>query len=172
MNRINFFSPDIYREPSRTDLEFGINDAAHEGDHHGMAYTTLSDKANWNATVVNSLGIPITFQPVDKNIRIVENGDERSLCDGMLFTENKDQVIFIELKDKRKDWLTECISQLKSTIELFASNYDISTIRKRDAYAANKMHPQFMYSQRILMQEFYSSTRFRLHPEAKVKVKG
>lgn len=169
MKEIDFFSKDIFRESPRTDSLFGINDAIEEGEKEGRAYTTTSKEKKWNATVENKENKTVTFQPLDHNIEARDkNGNQYSLCDGMLFTEGYGEIIFVELKNRSKDWVKENIGQLKSTISLFVSNHDYQKWRKRTAYASNNRHPQFMCSHRTEMQDFYNRTHFFLRIVAKI----
>lgn len=169
MEKIDFFSKDIFREASRTDTLFGINDAIEEGNIKGKAYTTTSEDRRWNATVENKEQKEVTFQPLDHNMDIRdEAGNQYSLCDGMLFTDRFGEIIFVELKSRSKDWVAENIKQLSSTINLFVANHDYKKWNKRTAYAANNRHPQFLCSHRTEMQDFYNKTHFFLRIVAKI----
>lgn len=172
MNKINFFAAAIYRESSRTDNLFGINDSIQEADHNGMAYTTTAEEVKWNATVKNEDKMTVTFEPLDHNLDVKdEDGNQYSLCDGMLFTSDNKILSFIELKVQRKEWLTKNVSQLASTIGLFNANHYYKQWKKRTAYAANSRHPEFMYSHRTMMQDFRNRTHFSLRIVATIEIK-
>ncbi len=172
MKEIDFFAADIFREEPRTDNIFGINDAIQEGDHNGMAYTTTDTDNKWNATVKNENYRPVTFEPLDHNIDVKdENNNQYSLCDGMLYTDNNDDLIFVELKDQDKDWISKDIMQLESTIKLFTANHDYKDWKRRSAFAANSKHPQFKFSHRTEMQEFKNATHFSLRIVATINIK-
>lgn len=171
MEKVDFFSDDLFREQPRNDTLFGINDAVEEGLRGGMAYTTTKNPSSWNATVDNGGRKDVVFQPLDHNMEVKSaNGDAYSLCDGMLFTEQYGELAFVELKNKDKDWLQKSIEQLRSTITLFNANHNLVQFGRREAYAANSRHPQFMYSHRTEMQEFRNATRFRLYIQAKIHI--
>lgn len=162
MQMVDFFSKEIFREEPRKDSLFGINDSQSE-DGSGMAYTTIANQSSWNATVVNTFKKIIVFEPLDHNIDVrSEDGGQYSLCDGMLFDDDHSNIIFIELKNKGKDWLKKNVGQLESTTKLFTENHEFRHFRRRLAYAVNSRHPQFKYSQKTLMQEFRNKTHFRL----------
>lgn len=153
MLRVNFFSIDLQRVPDVSQALFGINDAIEQGDEGGMAYLVAADFADSNAIVSNTTGAPLTFEPLDHNIVLHPTKDTTySLCDCMLY--NQEQLCFIELKAKGKEWLTDAVNQLSSTIDLFQGNHDMGAYSRRTAYAANKRHPQFHFSQKELMQTF------------------
>ena len=113
----------------------------------------------------------MTFMPLDHNIVIHPTPDTTySLCDGMLYESNKDFLAFIELKVRKESWMNEAVTQLRSTIELFSENHDISEYRKRVAYAANKKHPRFNSSHKEIMQNFRNDTKFRLLIQNNIEV--
>ena len=67
-------------------------------------------------------------------------------------------------------WLQKAISQLESAITLFAKNHHVSEYRNRVAYAANKTHPHFHFSQKVTMQKFHNVTKFRLLIQNNIEV--
>lgn len=171
MEKIDFFSDEYFREPPRGDRRFGIIDGVRQGENDTMAYTMSENEEDWNAVVTNKSGNVITFMPLDHNIVIHPTPDTTySLCDGMLYESNKDFLAFIELKVRKESWVNEAVTQLRSTIELFSENHDISEYRKRVAYAANKKHPRFNSSHKEIMQNFRNDTKFRLLIQNNIEV--
>lgn len=164
MSSINYFHSQFKREEPRTDVSFGIN------DNGVLAYTTPLDE-NVIAEVTNNNCRSIQFTPIDHNIIITENGNERSQCDGMLYIEATKELIFIEMKDCNKDWINEAVEQLKSTITHFSSNHIVADFKKRSAYAANKQRPFFQYSKKELAEVFRNQTKFRLNITNKIVIK-
>lgn len=163
MSSINYFHPKYKREEPRTNVHFGIN------DNGVLAYTTLDEDAI--VKVINNNRQSIQFTPVDHNIVVLENGNERSQCDGMLYIETSKELTFVEMKDCGKNWIIEAIGQLKSTITHFSSNHIIADFKKRKAYAANKQHPFFQYSKKELIEEFRNQTGFRLNITNEIVIK-
>ena len=146
-------------------------DGIQQGENGTMARTTLENEEDWNAVVTNETGKAMTFMPLDHNIVIHPTPDTTySLCDGMLYESNKDFLAFIELKVRKESWMNEAVTQLRSTIELFSENHDISEYRKRVAYAANKKHPRFNSSHKEIMQNFRNDTKFRLLIQNNIEV--
>lgn len=164
MPSINYFHPQYKREEPRADVTFGIS------DNGTLAYTTSLDE-NVITEVTNNNCRNIQFTPIDHNIIIIENGNERSQCDGMLYVEATKELIFIEMKDSNKNWINEAIEQLKSTITHFSSNHIVTDFKKRNAYAANKQHPFFQYSKKELAEVFRNQTKFRLNITNKIVIK-
>ncbi len=170
--KVNFFASVYQREEPRTDSEFGINDAVQQDGDEGFAYTTVENATKpWNAVVENSKCHEVLFLPLDHNIIIHPVPSAiYSLCDGMLIRKNE-WIAFVELKVQNGNWIQHNIEQLESTIKLFCQNHDYSSFRHRVAYAANRKHPQFHYSHRVQMNEFYSKTKFRLLIQNNITVK-
>lgn len=164
MSTINFFSKQYKREEPRNDSEFGV------GDDGILAFTT-SDKDKRVAIVNNSVPRSVQFTPIDHNIVILENGNERSMCDGMLYVSGTRELIFVELKTASKDWLADAISQLKSTIAIFGQNHILTDYGKCSAYAANQRHPFFNSSKRDECTHFRSETQFRLNITNRIIIK-
>lgn len=154
---LDFFDEKYKTEPARRDVQFGIND-----DPKG-AYTTVEgDSENWSAIVNNKAQQNLQFIPVDHNIQIKHEGQDQSMCDGMMYNEDRSWIAFIEIKDKRADWKTKAKQQLESTIKIFSENHDISQYKYRYAYAVNSRHPNFKYSETDSMQNFHSKWKFYL----------
>lgn len=164
---INFFDKKWVKEPARTDRLFGVNDGnAHaQSNDEKMARTTIEgDSQKWNALVINDHAVKLQFIPIDHNL------DGGGLCDGLLYSENQDNLIFIELKTGKKNWITEGIKQLEKSISLFTANHDIKQFKQVNAYLCNNHHPNFQTSHREEMQMFRNKNKVRLYIERKIVV--
>lgn len=172
MESIDFFSTEFYHEPIRKDAFFGINDGVQEKKGNDKAYTTTDgDSESWNAIVSNPNNVCVIFTPLDHNIVLhPEKGETYSLCDGMLHSPHYSFLIFAELKIRKGDWLTKSIGQLKSTIQLFAQMHNLSDFKVRQAYAANKKHPNFPVSHKEDMQKFHNETKVRLRIQQEIRI--
>lgn len=164
MLSINYFHPQYKREESRADAIFGIYD---DGN---LAFTTSIENPII-IEVTNKNCHNIQFTPIDHNIIVIENGNEQSQCDGMLHIALTKELIFVEMKDCDKNWISEAVSQLESTINHFSINHVISDFKKRSAYAGNKQHPFFQYSKKELAETFRNQTKFRLNITNKIVIK-
>jgi len=132
------------------------------------AFIDYDNKKDWNAIIESSGRSDFNFIAVDNNIPYYDkNGNEKNRCDAMIWTENT--VVFIELKDKAKDWLDDAIVQLKSTIELFEETDGLDKFKFKKAYACNKSRPSFNHQFKDRMQQFFRDTRVSLHPEMVIK---
>lgn len=152
-----FFDAKYILESSRACERFGICDTPRG------AYSTDECEETWEAVVVNKEFREVQFVPVDHNMEFRDaNGDLLSTCDGMLFTKDNRYLIFVEIKDIRKGWMSEPKLQLASTIQLFRDEVPTDDYEMHLAYVANRNHPNFQFSRKQEMQEFYNIYKFRL----------
>lgn len=165
MMKVNFFAQEHRREPVKQDLVLGICDPAGEEP----AYTTAEHGADkWCATIQNAGGKKFQFIAIDKNIDIRRpDGNQESSCDGIIFVPDTMELAFVELKDYRVGgYIGSAEGQLMKTLEYFLSNHNYRDYYNRKAYACNPSHPNFAFSARQRINEFYNLTHFRLMPQA------
>ncbi|MBK6964028.1 MAG: hypothetical protein IPH20_08775 [Bacteroidales bacterium] len=114
------FFQDACQETQLNNDLFGICD-----DQNGRkAYTSLININNWVAKVQNGNNKSVVFTAIDNCISIVdENGNMTKRCDGMLTY--ADNVVFVELKDKNADWISQAVEQLETTIQYFLESPEI-----------------------------------------------
>ena len=126
-----------------------------------LAYKDEINKEKWIANVKNNNEINVTFTAIDNCITIYrKKGEKERSCDGMLtYTDN---IVFVELKEKRKNWITDGTEQLEKTISKFAQNHNLMSIKKRRAFLSNKKHPLFKHSHKEEMQKFHKKFKVRL----------
>lgn len=162
---MDFFNSQYITESTRNDIRFGLI------DNGLLARSTTKDEDRWLAEINNSQGKEIQFIPVDHNIKIFDGQNERSMCDGMLYDHEKTWIAFVEMKEQISEWMRDARKQLESTINSFKENHDINLFKFRFAYAANRRHPHFQFSQKQVMQEFYKRHKFRLLFQNNIDVK-
>jgi hypothetical protein len=133
------------------------------------AYLDTTELQKWMALLENELEFKITFTAIDNCIEIRRgNGDMDNRCDGMLTYD--DNIIFVELKNVRSEWITNGLAQLERTIQHFMDNYDMSTIRHKRAFLCNKKHPQFQVIEQTTKQQFFQKYKVRLNIQAIIKI--
>lgn len=166
----NFFNPDFYREPEKTDSLLGICDPGGED----CAFTTndVSCTDKWCATIHNPKKRTLRFVAIDKNMNIRKaNGDLESTCDGMIYMKSERDVFFVELKDYHTGGaLSEALKQLRNTILIFLSLHRYDSYHDRRAYICNPVRPHFASSYRQLSSEFRQKYHFRLYPQADIVI--
>jgi hypothetical protein len=164
--KIDLFSTTCFEH--RTD-SFGIDDTTPEKPAKTGAFI------DGIAKVENNNKWSIYFVPIDKNIDCLKpDGNQDSRCDALLIVirpQSKYDFYFVELKNVKKDWITDGTKQLKFTILNFKENYNLSCISKKNAFLANKSHPNYHYKNTALMEQFKNETGFRLSICATVPVK-
>jgi hypothetical protein len=89
----------------------------------------------------------------------------------MLTSEN--HLFFVELKNQAKQWQSEAIEQLESTIQFFIANHDSTVYRHKKAFGCNKKHPHPRINAQIkdTMNRFFQNYRFRLELQGEIKIK-
>jgi hypothetical protein len=170
----SFLDARFLTEDPRSDALFGINDEENSGK---PAYTTTDRTTEWVAQVENAQGVSIRFIPVDKNIPIVSNaGLQLKACDGMLTLEADKTVLlfFVELKTgktrNKKQWISDGIDQLTSTIHEFSLRHADLSIHDRRAYICNSRHPLQREFSHERSQRFLDNTGFLLKIDHLVRV--
>jgi hypothetical protein len=160
MGKVDFFQAKC-RTDDIEESGFGICDDTIQP----WAYPDYLDKSKWIVSVRNAKGQKITFIAVDKCLDIRDDEKEKvSTCDAIL-TQN-DSIVFVELKDRDPPWIAKAMSQLKSTIDIFSKNHDISKFKHKRAFASNKKYPGYSYQMQDEMDDFRRETKVRLVIEA------
>ena len=156
-NNINFFIP-CCQIKNISEARFGICDP----QNGGQAFVDFINEENWVAIVENRTGQPVNFTAEDSCVEIRrDDGTMDFRCDAMLT--GAGYIIFIELKDQKDNWINHAVNdQLQTTIDHFKHNHDINQYTKRLAYACNKRHPKFQYSNMEMMNDFRNRNKVRL----------
>lgn len=150
------------QEPPIQEKLFGICD---DGTSE-KAYTDVLDPSKWIAKVKNEKQIELIFTAVDKCI-IKDNEEKgRGRCDGMLTSD--EHLYFIELKDELKNWKTDAIEQLESTISFFNQHHDLSKYRHKKAFACNKKRKAFQVIDNEQNKRFFRQYGFRIDAQAEI----
>ncbi len=158
---MNFFDA-ACQEPVLRHAKFGICD-----DQDGTkAYTDITDDTKWVATVKNSAQVDIIFTAIDACVIKSNEKLGRGRCDGMLTS--KTHLYFVELKDKKDNWISETINQLESTIQFFIEHHDISVFKHKKAFACNKRRPAFQEIDNELNKSFFSMYGVRIDIQAEI----
>jgi hypothetical protein len=161
---MNFFDQRCQTITSST--RFGICDDVDEQP----AYINEKNSDNWIAVVSNESAKEITFTTVDKCVfRHDKAGNDSKRCDCMLtYTDN---IVFVELKDERKEWISGAIEQLEATINSYKATHNLEKYRHKRAFAANKRHPNFHTIDNETMKNFFDNHGVRLNVQAEIVVK-
>lgn len=158
--KIDFFQPKCQTENIKAS-DFGICDSSDE-TVKTPAYVDYDNVCTWIAHIKNKTNKSLTLTAIDNCIIIHrKDGNKDFCCDAMLT--NSDNIVFIELKNQRRDWIHHAVwEQLLTTIQHFCENNDIRKYKRRRAFVCNSKHPNFDYSHKELMQTFYQRTGVRL----------
>jgi hypothetical protein len=124
----------------------------------------------WNATVINPSKKEIIHTAIDNCIEIFrENGEMDYRCDSMLTY--PDNIIFVELKNKGSDWKSEGINQVEITIQNFTKNHNLSDIKHKRAFIANRKHPHFHVIMDEQAKKFWDIYKVRLNIDSEIRIK-
>jgi hypothetical protein len=75
---------------------------------------------------------------------------------------------FVELKDQMKNWKTDAIAQLESTIQFFKAHHDITAYKIKKAFACNKKHQRFQEIDQEQNLRFFREYGFRIDAQAEI----
>ena len=145
---------------------FGLYDK----EDKSPAMIVRTQKEKWNATVVNPTQKTITHTAIDNCIEILRaNREMDNRCDSILnYPEN---IIFVELKNKNADWKSDGINQIEVTINNFNNNHNLSGIRHKRAFVANRRHPNFQVIEDEQIRKFWDKYRVRLNISSEINIK-
>jgi hypothetical protein len=164
---MNFFDPEIASQvPSGT---FYLCDRQ-AGDRAFVS--TDPDEHDRVADVQNSLPSALYFVPVDKGV--LQDDDPtwqgRGRCDALLHCLS--HIVFVELKDRRSNWISDAVHQLGDTVELFNREHPdrLMTFAKRHAYACNNQRPTFAFRHKETMKTFRDRHHVILRIQASITI--
>ncbi len=160
---LNFFDVACQESPLENIL-FGICD----GQKGVKAYTDVNNSSAWIATVKNEARIKLTFTAIDKCVIKDHELRGKGRCDGMLYS--NEHLYFIELKDQSKNWISEAIEQLESTIQFFIAHHDIKKYKHKKAFVCNKRRRHFQEIDNELNLRFFRAYGVRIDVQAEIIV--
>lgn len=163
---MNFFDPTHQEPPTEVSL-FGICD-----DQNGQkAYTDITNKGKWIATVINEKPFRLTFTAIDKGVIKDDQLSNQERCEGMI-TSNE-HIYFFELKVQKSGGTEKAKRQLASTIEIFNQIHPeiLLKYKHKKAFICNKKHPNFHVIQNEEQRAFYSKYKVRLDVNTEIKFK-
>jgi hypothetical protein len=153
---------DFFAQGQHTSIEnemFGICEDSCKG-RKSPAYINLDDESKWIAEVHNSSRKLVDFYALDGCVRwMLPNGNEAKVCDGMLSYDLQQNIVFVELKDRKtqnKYWRIKAEEQLKSTIDFFCNCHDTNNMCIK-AYICNKQE-LFEAGQEEYLERFKDDT--------------
>ena len=158
---VNFLIAECQELPLTNDI-FGLCD-----DQNGTkAYSNINDSSKWIATVKNSNKKSVAFTAIDKCVIKDNEQIGRGRCDGMLTS--SEFIYFVELKDENKNWISDAIEQLESTIQFFMANHNIDVYKHKKAFACNKQHNHFQEIDNELNLSFYRKYKVRIDVQSEI----
>lgn len=172
MQTVNFFDAQWHVEHTNAPV-FYIFDRGGNSDLAHMSVNTSDQPTSVN--VFNPSEHTILFLPIDHNLDIKKDGtnDLDSTCDYLLTVNEKEQIIFGEIKTGKKGWAGDGMKQVKHTIEIFRANHDLSQWQQCRAYVSNYRHWRSRSSTRCIEEAFKAETGgLRIYIQNDVHIDG
>lgn len=161
--KLDFFDKSCQEAPLN-DRNFGLCD-----DQDGLkAYIDKIDKRKWIAEIKNDKNLLLVFSAVDKCVLQDNQFKNYGRCDAMIFS--NDHLYFIELKNERKQWISDALNQLEDTIRLFQKYHDVDNFRHKKVFACNKQHRPFKIIDHETKSKFFKKYKFRIDIQTNVVV--
>ncbi|SFN19509.1 hypothetical protein SAMN05428949_1865 [Chitinophaga sp. YR627] len=160
---MNFFDA-ACQEPPLSHVEFGLCD----DQNTTIAYTDVTDKSKWVATVKNENALAVTFTAIDKCVIKDNEHVGRGRCDAMLTTTSS--LFLVELKDAFPPWQAGALAQLVSTIEFLKAHHNIDAYTHKKIFACNKKRAGFVAIDNEENKAFFREHRFRMDIQAEIIV--
>lgn len=169
MQQIDFFSEQWHSERSAAALLL-IFDEGGEGDMARM--TDDNSVQRTSVALYNDNHKIIWFLPVDHNVEIKKENstDDESVCDYIFTVNDIEQIVFGEIKNRKKQWINDGISQLGNTIEIFKSNHDILQWNSRRAFVSNRFFPHHRQCTITREEQFRDKYKVRLYVQNSIVV--
>lgn len=171
MQIVDFFDPKWHTEYTEDPIFF-----IYDNGNGDMAKLTANEMfKDTSVNIHNPSCGNIKFLPVDHNMDIRKDGsnDLDSTCDYILIVNEKEQIIFGEIKTGRKGWASEGMQQIKHTVEVFRANHDLSQWKQCRAYVSNWRKWKSRISTRCVEEEFRNNTGgMRLYIQNDVHIDG
>lgn len=164
--KVDFFSSKC--QTITKEISFGICD----NDDSNPAFLDFDNPTIWIAKISNQKSKEIIFTAIDNCVEIKrKNNEMENRCDTMLEYENN--IVFIELKNKRADWIEEGINQIETTLKVFIENNDeyFKNLKTKRAFVTNRKHPNFHTIENETMKRFFYTYKVRLNIQAEILIK-
>ncbi len=146
---------------------FGISD--NESKKPCVVDTDVNNEEKWDITINNPNNKAITVNGIDNCIEIIrENGEQDNICDACIRYDQT--IIFIEIKNKNRNWLEQAAHQISNTIKHFNEYNALNGYTIRKAYIANNRKPIFNYSHIKVQQKMLYDHKFLLHISTKLDI--
>lgn len=166
---IDFFTQGM--RTSSVSAEFGLCDDT-DGQKKSPAYIDEKDSPKWIAEVHNPFLKQVDFYAIDSCVSWSEsNGKVAKACDGMLSYNQRQNILFVELKNRNpeyKQWRIKAEEQLKSTIVCFRQNHTINNVHLK-AYVCNKQ-ALFEVGEEEFLEKFKAETGVTLRVYREIEI--
>lgn len=171
MQVVDFFDSQWYIEHTTESLFFLYD----KGDGSLVKLSSDDKDSSYSVNVHNPSDSDILFLPIDHNVNIKKEGtnDDDSTCDYLLTVNDREQLIFGEIKTGKRGWASEGMKQVKHTIDIFRANHDLKEWNQCRAYVSNWHKWKARPSTRCVEEAFRAGTGgLRLYIQNDVNIDG
>lgn len=159
---IDFFAEELAKYHTDANL-FYLNDD--EGGNDKMVFFSTSVQDFRKCVNVHNDSLrSLTVIPLDHNLKVKkENGsDEESICDYLISTDDREVLLFGEIKTGKKGWAKAGANQISNTLKVFKRFHNIDEWKKKIAYVSNRRFWKARDSHRDIVSEFIEKNNMLL----------
>jgi hypothetical protein len=165
----NIFNTSSECEITINNKTFGISDIDSSPKRPCVIDENLNNKENWGVSITNKDNKKLTINGIDCCISILkEDNTKDNICDACIRYDNT--IIFIEIKDKARNWFEQAAQQLISTIKHFEKENALITYTTKHAYIANKKRPHAHVNHNQILQKILYEHKFIVRISQKIDI--
>ena len=148
---------------------FGISDIETSPKTPCIVDTDVNNKDTWHIMISNPNNKATTVNGIDSCINILrESGEQDNICDACIRYDQT--IIFIEIKNKNRNWLEQAAHQISNTIKHFNEYNALNSYTIRKAYIANKHKPVSHLNHRAVLDKMFYEHKFLLKISTKLDI--
>ena len=169
MQEVDFFAESLEKFETTAGLFYLADDL---GKNEIVSFHTSVKNPDKFVNVKNPETKDVVIIPLDHNLKVFkENGrDQESLCDYLLRVNDREMLIFGEIKTGKSGWAKAGADQISNTLRIFRSCHNLSDWSKTIAYVSNRRFWKARTSHRNTISEFWVQNRIPLRIQNEVVV--
>lgn len=168
---VDFFAEELDKYHTEANL-FYLND--NEGENSQMvSFSTSVQDPQKCVNVHNPSLRNVVVIPLDHNLKVYKENekDEESICDYLISTDNKEFLLFGEIKTGKRGWAKVGANQIANTLQIFKRCHKLDEWKEKIAYVSNHRFWKARDSHRDIISEFKVKNGMNLKIQNVVYVK-
>lgn len=166
MQEVDFFEESLFRDETTAELFY----LADEGNNKRVSFYSSVEEPNKYVNVKNQDKKAVVIIPLDHNLRVYKDKDQESICDYLLRVNDKEMLIFGEIKTGKRGWAKAGADQISNTLRIFRTCHNLSDWNKTTAYVSNRRFWKARDSHRNTISEFWAQNGIPLRIQNEVVV--